>query len=225
MLKRALLIFAKEPRPGKSKTRMTPPLTPDQAASLSSAFIEDTLSAALGVDQADVYLFYTPHEAISYFRELVPEGITLIPQEGADLCERCAHSVTYAFAKGYDRIVQIGTDTPQIRSTYIQEAFSILEDCDMALGPANDGGYYLLALNRPVVSVYGGVEMGTLSVFKTMMENGRLAGLSIRVLSEWVDADTFKDLTLLQDDPEHILGSATRKFLATLHSLRNFPAM
>lgn len=224
MQKRALLVFAKEPRPGKSKTRMTPPLSPGEAAALSSAFIQDTLSAASQVPHADVYLFYTPDEALSFFRELVPEGIALIAQEGATFTERCARSVAFSFERGYDRIVQIGTDTPQIRTDHILKAFAVLDACDMAFGPANDGGYYLLALRRTEVSIYDHVEMGTETVFATMVGNARAKGLSIRFLPERVDADTFEDLSNLSRDPKQGLGKCTRKFLAELHGPRHSSA-
>ncbi|NOY52028.1 MAG: glycosyltransferase [Deltaproteobacteria bacterium] len=216
MQKQALLILAKEPRPGKAKTRMTPPLTPDQAAALSSAFIADTLAAASQAKGTDIHLFYTPRESYSFFRELAPEGIALIPQQGTDLRERCAHSVSFAFEKGYDRIVQIGTDTPQIRAVHIRKAFAVLKDYDMTLGPANDGGYYLLALRRPAPSLYDGVEMGTERVLPKMLDNARNMGLSIRFMPEWIDADTFEDLLDLQRDPQQIPGRSTRGFLAAL---------
>ncbi len=217
MQKRALLIFAKEPRPGKSKTRMTPPLTPDQAAALSSAFIGDTLTAASQVDEADVYLFYTPPAGLPRFQKMIPEGIRLVLQEGADLRERCIHSVSFSFDQGYERIVQIGTDTPQIRSEHIREAFALLNDCDMVLGPANDGGYYLLALSRPEIALFGGVEMGTERVCTKMLAHAETLGLSIRLLPEWIDADTFEDLRLLNGDTEHRLGEKTRHYLAFLN--------
>ncbi len=216
MQKRALLILAKEPRPGKSKTRMTPPLTPAEAATLSFAFIRDTLSAASQVRHTDVYLFYSPRTALPYFQDLVAGRFSLLPQEGRCFTKRCARSVEVAFAKGYERIVQIGTDTPQIRSTHITEAFSVLDTFDMAFGPANDGGYYLLALRRPAAAIYDDVEMGTETVFATMIRNARAEGLSLRTLPEWVDADTFEDLSRLEADRQHTLGRHTRNFLASL---------
>jgi rSAM/selenodomain-associated transferase 1 len=223
MRPRALLIFAKEPRPGKVKTRMTPPWSPAEASELSFCFLRDTLQAALKVQDADRYLFFTPVDAHSFFQKIVPEGFVLVPQQGKDFTERCAHSVQLAFDKGHSQIVQIGTDTPQIRTEHIEGAFDLLDEHDMGFGPTQDGGYYLLSLSQPSLGIYEEVVMGGKTVFKTMSANARRLGLKIKTLPEWVDADTHVDLLSLHEDPKVTLGVHTREFLSTkLHKLPLF---
>lgn len=209
----AILIFAKEPRPGAVKTRMTPPWTPDEAAQLSRCFIRDTLSAAVKVQGADCYLYFTPRESRTVFKRLAPEACKLVPQAGASFPERCAHSVADAFGRGHSRIVQIGTDTPHLEAHHLEEALALLSDHDMGFGPTRDGGYYILSLSRPAVALYDGVRMGGKRVFARMMANAERLGLTVRLLEESIDADTHDDLLALIQEPRFKLGDHTRRFL------------
>jgi rSAM/selenodomain-associated transferase 1 len=220
MKTRAHLIFAKEPEPGRVKTRMTPPLSPKEAAQLSFAFIQDTLLAASDVPGADGLLFYAPEKAFPFFRKLAPPAFVLLPQEGNDFTDRCARSVQIAFERGYDRIVQIGTDTPQLCSCHMEHAFSELNDFDMVFGPTRDGGYYLLALKKPEISIYEGVVMGERTVFEKMLSNAKKNHMTVKILPEWVDADTHADLMVLAGGEGSELGRHTRHYLQ--QSLRFF---
>ncbi|MEK6776332.1 MAG: TIGR04282 family arsenosugar biosynthesis glycosyltransferase [bacterium] len=213
MKSRSILIFAKEPRPGFVKTRMCPPWSPLQAAELSLCFIRDTLLAASRVQDASPYLFVDPPEAISFFRDIAPAGFVIIPQQGDGFTERCAHSVKEAFRRGHTEIVQIGTDTPQIRAEHIEAAFGLLVEYNIGFGPTEDGGYYLLSLSRPAIEIYDGVVMGRDTVGKKMLANARRLGLRIKILDEWIDADTHADLSALHADPEVTLGRNTRDYL------------
>ncbi|MDX1762910.1 MAG: TIGR04282 family arsenosugar biosynthesis glycosyltransferase [bacterium] len=209
----AILIFAKEPRPGKVKTRMTPPWSPEEAAQLSLCFIRDTLEAVSKVSGVDCYLYFTPRESRPVFQGIVPETCTLVPQKGASFTERCAHSVADAFLRGYARIVQIGTDTPHIKAGFLEAAIALLSDHDMGFGPTRDGGYYVLSLNRPAVTLYEGVQMGGKEVFARMMANAVRLGLKVQRLEESIDADTHEDLLVLHENPCYVLGTHTRRFL------------
>lgn len=215
---RALLIFAKEPQPGRVKTRMTPPWSPQEASELYQCFLQDTLRAALGVRAVDRYLFFTPRESRAFFQEIIPPGFVLVPQQGISFTERCAHSVSEAFARGHSQIVQIGTDTPQMQAHSIEEAFHALEDHDMGLGPAQDGGYYLLSLSRPAIEIYEGVVMGRDRVFKKMEANARSQSMKIQILPEWIDVDTHDALVSLERDAGITLGQSTLEFLSSRKS-------
>lgn len=212
---RALLIFAKGPKPGRAKTRLTPPCSPEEAAALSQCFIRDALKAASMVQDVERYLFFSPEESRPFFEKEAPEGYTLVLQHGKNLTERCAHSIKEAWDRRHSRIVQIGTDTPQIRVQDIEQAFGLLEEYDMGLGPAEDGGYYLLSLARPALEIYDRVVMGRDTVFEKMLANAERLGLSVKVLPKWIDVDTFRDLLCLQRDPAVMLGEHTRKYLAS----------
>jgi hypothetical protein len=211
---RALIIFSKEPKPARVKTRMIPPLSPEAAAELSLCFIRDALKAALKVKEVERYLFFAPERARAFYEEIAPRGFNLIPQQGENLTERCAHSIIEAFERGHTQMVQMGTDTPQTAPEDIEAAFAVLDDHDMGIGPARDGGYYLLSLAQPAVGIYDKVVMGRETVFDEMMANAARLGLSVRTLPEWTDADTYEDLLSLRRDPAITLGRHTRKFLS-----------
>ncbi len=215
MSRRALLIFAKEPTPGQVKTRLSPPWSAQQAAALSECFIRDTLLAASAVDGVDRYLFITPPGSASFFRKLCHGGFEMVVQEGRDFAQRCAHSLRVAAERGYEQIVQIGTDTPQIRAFDIQHGFDGLASHDMVFGPTRDGGYYLLALSKLDTGLYDGVVMGQRTVFRRMMANAKKRSWQVRKLAHWTDADTDNDLRTLRDDPQTPLGRHTRAFLST----------
>jgi rSAM/selenodomain-associated transferase 1 len=194
---------------------MTPPLSPEEAAELSLCFIQDALKAALAVRDVDRYLFFSPRGAQTFFQELAPRGFNFIPQQGRNLTERCIHSDNYAFAMGHSRMVQMGTDTPQTRSEHIEAAFDLLEEYDMGIGPARDGGYYMLSLSQPSKGIYQDVVMGQDTVFQKMLANARRLGLKVKTLPEWIDADTHKDFIDIADDSGFILGEHTRAFLSS----------
>lgn len=215
MSSRALVLLAKDPRPGKAKTRMTPPLSPEEAAELSHCFIQDALKAALAVRDVDRYLFFAPEGAREFFQEMAPHGFSLIPQQGRNLTERCIHSDNHVFAMGHSRMVQMGTDTPQTQPEDIEAAFNVLEEYDMGIGPARDGGYYMLSLSQPANGIYQDVVMGKDTVFQKMLANARRLGLRAKVLPEWIDADTHQDLIDLADDSGLIVGEHTRAFLSS----------
>ncbi len=194
---------------------MCPPWSPSQATDLSLCFIRDTLLAVSKVQDAVPYLFVDPPKSVSFFQGIAPAGFVLIPQQGADFTERCAHSVKEAFGRGHTEIVQIGTDTPQIRAEHIEAAFGLLGEYDMGFGPTKDGGYYLLSLSQPAIGIYQGVVMGRDTVGKEMLANAGRLGLRIKILPAWMDADTHADLMSLQGDPDVILGEHTRAFLGS----------
>jgi rSAM/selenodomain-associated transferase 1 len=215
MPRSALLIFAKEPAPGRVKTRMTPPWSAQQAAALSECFIRDTLLAAAAVDGVDRYLFISPPGSEPFFRELCHGCCEMVVQQGSDFTQRCVHSLRVAANHGYEQIVQIGTDTPQIRAADIQHALDALTSHDMVFGPTRDGGYYLLALSRLDPGLYDGVVMGRETVYDRMMANAQRRSWRVRKLSRWIDADTDEDLRALREDPNILLGTHTRAFLNT----------
>lgn len=145
-----LLVFAKVPQAGRVKTRLSPPLTLEQAAALYDAFLRDALDRyqewgrAAGVD---VRLHLGGAARVP--EGLVPDGIEVLPQRGSDLGERMLNAFVQAFASGYDRVVIVGTDHPTLPLAFFDAALDALSDpLTAVLGPSDDGGYYLLGLNN-----------------------------------------------------------------------------
>ena len=145
----ALLVFAKVPRPGRVKTRLSPPLTPVQAAELYDAFLRDALDRYQAWSRqsgAEVRLHLAGAARVP--DGLVPDGVEVLPQRGDGLGARMLLAFVQAFAAGHDRAVVVGTDHPTLPVAFFDAALSALDDpLTAVLGPSDDGGYYLLGLN------------------------------------------------------------------------------
>ncbi len=145
----ALLVFAKVPEAGRVKTRLSPPLTPAHAAALYDAFLRDALDLYRDWGRrAGVEVRLHLAGAARVPDGLVPDGIEVRPQRGADLGERMLMAFVQAFAAGHDRAVVVGTDHPTLPLAFVDAALDALDDpLTAVLGPSDDGGYYLLGLN------------------------------------------------------------------------------
>jgi rSAM/selenodomain-associated transferase 1 len=138
----SLIVVAKRPEPGSTKTRLCPPFTPEAAAEFYGCLMRDTLALAVKLRGVDLTLAYTPSSAIDYFHKLVPNGFRLIPQKGADLGERLAYALAHHLERGYRKVVIMNSDGPTLPLAHLEEAFSKLDHVDVTLGMGHDGGYY-----------------------------------------------------------------------------------
>ncbi len=198
-----LIIFAKSPIPGKVKTRITPYITPTNAAELYKAFIADILSNAFKLKCERIVIAYTPLNAETSFHRMCGQSINYIPQEGNDLGERMKNAFKHAFNEGLKRTVIIGTDSPTLPVSYIRKAFSALERVPITIGPTFDGGYYLIGLSEQNDVIFDGVEWSTSSVFSQTMTRIKAIKKQFYLLPPWYDVDKPEDLEFLQS---HILA-------------------
>ncbi len=202
----ALVIFAKAPIPGQVKTRLCPPLTEDEAATLYGSFVLDTLErtkAAAGKFKlpVDRFLACTPSSAHVFFRIMeARHGVTLLDQEGEDLGARMRQAFNHLFARGYRQICLVGTDVPSLPLTYYRDAVESLTRHDLVLGPTTDGGYYLIGMTTPHPDLFGGIPWSTDQVMALTEQKAANAGLKTAILPIWSDVDTLDDLHLLIDD-------------------------
>lgn len=192
----ALIVFAKHPAPGRVKTRLTPPLTPAEAAELYRCMLLDTLNKVRSLPHVRKYLFYQDEPAaLPYFRELVPDFV-IMPQEGGDLGARMAGAFRGVLSCGHRRVVIVGTDAPDLPVDYLHRAFRLLaEDAvDAVFGPSADGGYYLLGLKSVPACLFEGIAWSTGSVLTESLVRAGGAGLRAHMLAEWHDVDTAEEL-------------------------------
>jgi len=192
-----ILIVAKAPVPGKVKTRLCPELTPQQAAALAAAALLDTLDAALAVPTARVVvaMMGALSDAPSGRQiAMALRGCRVIRQRGSTFGERLAHAHLDA-AGPLGPVLQIGTDTPQVTSDLLRQSiFALDEGADAALGPAEDGGWWALALREARhARVLAGVPMSTPETHGHTTSALSAAGLVIAPLPTLVDADTVAD--------------------------------
>ncbi len=195
-LKKGLIIFARRPVPGRVKTRLSPPLSPDEAAELYRCMLEDVLAKGAALDGVEKWIFYEPDgEALPFFEGIAP-GIPCAPQEGADLGERMANSLARLLALGYGSVAIIGTDLPDLPPAYVEEAFRRLasDDAEAVFGPSEDGGYYLVAMGKLHADLFRDVPWSSAQVLETSLTRAREAGVAVSLLPVWHDVDTADDL-------------------------------
>ena len=188
----ALAVIAKEPVAGLAKTRLVPALGEAGAARAATAMLADTL-AAVRASGADPWLCFTPAEARERLGRLAP-GFGLLAQAPGDLGDRLAACLADLLATGADRVAIVGADTPHVPAASYRRAFALLEEADVVLGPALDGGYYLVAAKAARPELFVGVPMGTEVVLTETLARAARAGLVVDLLPPLRDLDRVEDL-------------------------------
>lgn len=202
----ALLVMGKEPRPGAVKTRLHPLLGPDGSAALQRALLAHTcgVAAATGLP---TFLSVDPPDATARLAPLVGEGVTLLPQSAGHLGDRLTAAVDTVFATVPGPVLVIGVDAPTLTALLLTEAVALLADgadrADAVLGPALDGGYYLIGLRRPSRTVFAidPALWGGDGVLTATLGRLRSAGLRVALLSPLRDLDSPEDAAALLTDP------------------------
>ncbi len=190
-------IFAKQPIVGTVKTRLAEATSAEWACSVAEAFLADTLErfAAMEVHRAVVF---APASAIAFFTSLCGSRYEPIAQSTGDLGERLQHFFTLARQRGFSRIVAIGTDSPTLPIQYVQSAFDLLAEHDVVLGPAFDGGYYLVGCNARALPIFSSISWSTSRVLEQTVEHVQASCASLALLSPWYDVDTLDDWRMLR---------------------------
>lgn len=192
---RCLILLAKEPLPGQAKTRLAAALGAERAAQLGDAFLRDTLRACRAV-RAALWISIGSEPARPYFTALAPEAHLEVQPEG-DLGVRLRAAFDAAFGAGFRRAVAIGSDTPQLASERLEAAFDALADGPAVVGPALDGGYYLLGLTAPQPALFEGIPWSTAAVLAQTEQRAEALGLALARLPAMFDVDTAEDLARL----------------------------
>lgn len=231
---RRLLVFAKEPIPGAVKTRLVPPLTPEQAARVYVAALRDTVArAARAVPDAALEVWAAVGgsgggaggaggaggggggaDAISRIAALFP-GRAVRRQTEGGLGARLAGAFTDTFDSGCDRAAVVGSDHPTLPDAHLARAFDALDAADAALGPSDDGGYYAVALTRAswprARALFDSIPWSSPLVLEVTRERARSLALSVASLPAWYDVDDAQHLDRAFRDAEP--GSALARLL------------
>lgn len=201
-MRRAVVVVGKLPRPGKVKSRLARSLGEEKAARLYECFLLDTVEALSGLEGADVVVSLLGGTMPSLL-DLGPK-VKVVPQRGGTFGERLRNSVANALGMGYRPVVLVGSDNPSLPPEAVSEAFEALEGCDVVLGPATDGGYYLIGMHRLHDSLFSDeIEWGTEKVLGQTLRRCHEEGLSVKLVRPWYDVDTIEDLRFLK---AHIEG-------------------
>jgi rSAM/selenodomain-associated transferase 1 len=220
MPRRVLIVLAKAPTAGLAKTRLCPPLTPDEAAAFAAASLVDTLAVARNVPDCRVILGHPPGAECMLAEMLgadLPPTIVVPPGDvGMAMC----YAISCALDHRATQVALIGSDLPSLPPAHIRAAFARLDSgADVDLGPAEDGGYYLIAATAPHPELFTGITWSTATVFAQTAAKVATAGLAFAAIPPWYDIDTAADLHRCATDlaacPDHP-ATATRAFLAGL---------
>lgn len=195
-MSKALIVFAKRPLPGRVKTRLTPPLSPEDAAELYRCMLLDILAKTGQMTAVDRLLFYEQGAGAPEFFAKTVGTEEFYPQEGEGLGERLAAAFERTFGLGYTAAAVIGTDSPHLPTAFIEQALDLLDNpgVDAVFGPTEDGGYYLLAMKRLHRELFEGVPWSTDEVLKESLARAAAAGIATALLPVWHDVDTAADL-------------------------------
>lgn len=219
MTRRALLVVAKQPAPGQTKTRLSPPLSGEEASSLYECFLRDTLDIIRAARQRVKFLpviAYLPMGAAPYFHALAPD-FDLLLQEGRNLSERLHHATSYYLNSAYDRVAIMDSDSPTLPAENLCHAFEMLDNgADVSLGPCDDGGYYMIGLKERAPDLFLKVTMSTPNVVSDTLARARENRLLVGMLPACYDIDYVADLHRLVSElaslPEHV-AQHTRAFV------------
>lgn len=198
----ALAVMVKPPVAGLVKTRLTPPLTAEEAAGLYRSFLIDFFVNLKGCElSAELFLAITPPGTKEDFLGVIPDDVRSFSQVGTGLGERIENVFKVLFDKGYGKVVVTGSDSPDMPLSVIEEALSALDESevDIVFGPAEDGGYYLVAASQPINAPFRDIQWSGDTVLEETLTKVKEAGLGCRLLPPWHDVDRPADLRLLLD--------------------------
>jgi len=220
----ALVIMARYPEPGKTKTRLARTIGDDEAVRLYRAFLAD-LAKKFANQKYELHWTYTPAgvDYKAFVANLVPsfgQSVCCFPQRGADLGTRLHHAFRWSYKRQFQYTIVIGSDSPHISQDSIAHARNALDEADVVLGPADDGGYYLIAMRQPH-DVFSGIPMSTNVVTQMTIASAQRQGLKVQLIQPLFDVDELPDLIRLAQllEVDSSLAPITAAHLATLKEL------
>ena len=195
----ALILFTRVPIPGMTKTRLMPFLTGEECAKIHSCFVKDIYEKVKEVE-ADIFVFYTPKDEKKLLKNILDEEAVYLPQYGEDLGERMKNAIGICLRMGYEKVILMGTDIPQIHPETLTDAFENLDKKDIVIHPTFDGGYYLIGMKKEYESIWKIERYGTNTVIYDTLQHMRREHLSTAVGQMYYDVDDKDDLLHLYDD-------------------------
>lgn len=199
MKDKALILFTRVPLPGQTKTRLMPFLTAEECVGLHTVFLKDILQKVQQVDAA-LFVFYTPRDQEALLKQVIGQQIPCMPQTGEDLGQRMKHAIGSVLRQGFQRVVLMGTDIPQICPETIEQAFDSLQNSEIVINPTLDGGYYLIGMKQEYDSIWQIERYGTNTVIRDTLQHLEREQLRTAVGPRYYDVDEKEDLSRLYDE-------------------------
>jgi len=200
----AVGIMCKTPLPGQSKTRLSPPLQPDECAELSACFIRDlsrTIDALAGRGDVTGYAVYTPVGSEDALRRLLPAAFKLMPQIEGALGARLIHATADLLDAGHRAVILVGSDSPTLPRSILSAAVdAVVAGINVVLSPALDGGYTLIGVSQMHPRLYDDIPWSTAAVFEKTLERAAEIDLPIVTVPGWYDVDDAASLAILESE-------------------------
>jgi rSAM/selenodomain-associated transferase 1 len=200
----AVAIVCKTPAPGKSKTRLSPPLRPEECAAISSCFIRDLSQTIRALEaEGDVIgaALYTPFGTESALRRLLPDGFHLTLQGEGDLGDRLLKGTADLLDAGFAGAILVNSDSPTLPKAILRAAIDAVRAGDnVVLSPALDGGYTLIGLSQPHARLFDDMPWSTPEVYELTLQRAREIGLAVANVPGWYDVDDAASFAMLADE-------------------------
>lgn len=192
-VRRRVIVFARAPERGRVKTRLAADVGDDAALAIYRSLGERTLAAARAVPACEIEVRYTPPEGGDAIAQWLGPDLMMRPQTDSDLGSRMFSAIADALAEGVSAVVVIGTDCPAVNAQVIDRAFRELRDADVVLGPAFDGGYYLIAMRAAHAELFAGIPWSSPETLACTIAAAKSARLRVTLLDQRADIDTGED--------------------------------
>jgi len=220
-----VIIFIKCPLMGTVKTRLSKTIGEKMAQELYKRFVLDIIASLEGIDIPFV-IYYTMDSCEETMVNWIGKDYRYHVQEGNDLGGRIKNSFINAFSGGYENVVLIGSDSPDLPSSHIKNSFEFLRDDDVVIGPAIDGGYYLIGFRADTFApfIFDGIEWSSGGEFRDTLNKLNEKSARVHILPEWYDIDRYADLKMLYEKNRKTAfsGSLTMNFLHANPDLFNY---
>jgi rSAM/selenodomain-associated transferase 1 len=224
-----IAVMAKASIPGRTKTRLNPPLTPEEAAGLNTAFlrdIADNLMSASAHANIAPFMAYAPAGSASFFRDILPARIGLLETVAPTFGECLYYAAASVLEAGHDAVCLLNSDSPTLPTSYLMAAATVLSAPGdrIVLGPSTDGGYYLIGLKRHHRRLFEDIDWSTERVSAQTLERARELDLAVHHLPSWYDVDDLAALRVLMGELIHdrrfrVWGSTPTPATWTRHEL------
>jgi len=195
-MKRALIVMAKAPDAKSVKTRLAGALSDGERLALYMKLLDGTISKMRGVSSADLYINNSPAGSEDFFGPRY--GLPLIAQRGDDIGQRMHNAIADALAMGYGSVALVGVDIPGLTASIVERAFDLLDGVDVVFGPAEDGGYYLVAMRAAHAGLFDDIRWSTAHTLADTLARAKGLGLNVAQVDRLFDIDRPEDLRRYQ---------------------------
>lgn len=201
---KGFILMTRVPVPGRTKTRLMSTFTADQCCDIHKAFLKDIFKVLGSVkDEIDIFLTYSDDGDFNILKDMLPEWIRVFPQEGEDLGEKMENAIKKISDMGYEKVILMGSDVPQVKGEDIEEGFSLLDENDLILGPTLDGGYYMVGMKKLQELIFQKeLNWGKMTVLEGTLDICNKHSIKVGLGNKLIDIDTHEDLFKIIDDME-----------------------